>query len=390
MTPAQKATLKLSEKREALARFSGPENEVEALRNEIADLEKEYRTALEAEETVVETATPESRELAALIATASVGDLLSGVIEQRASSGAMAELQQHHGLNMNQLPIELLAIREPEERAVTPGATNVEGNQQAIEPYVFPQGAAAYLSIPTPTVPVGDAVYPVTTAELDVHTPAESASAAETTGAFSSDVLTPARLQSSFFFSVEDRARFAGMEEALRSNLSAGLSAGLDKQIVAGTNGLLTGTNLSNNNVSAITTFEKYISDLALSRVDGRYAATAGDVRVVMGSDSYGHAGSVYRNTSVDRTALDRLMELTGGVRVSAHVPDLSSSNKQNAIVRLGSRRDMVAPIWQGITMIPDNITKAGTGQIVLTAVMLHAVKILRAGGWHKQQLQTA
>ena len=37
-------------------------------------------------------------------------------------------------------------------------------------------------------------------------------------------------------------------------------------------------------------------------------------------------------------------MEVTGGVRVSAHVPD-ASSNRQNAIVRLGQRRDMVAPI---------------------------------------------
>ena len=53
-------------------------------------------------------------------------------------------------------------------------------------------------------------------------------------------------------------------------------------------------------------------------------------------------------------------------------------------------RRDMVAPIWEGISLIPDEITKAGTGQIVVTAVMLHAVKILRAAGFHKQQAQHA
>ena len=115
MTPAQKATLKLSEKREALARFSGPESEVEALRNEIADLEVSYRTALTAEDTVVEIVTPESRELATLIATASVGDFLTGVMEHRASSGPLAELQQHHHLAPNQLPIELLALRDVEE-----------------------------------------------------------------------------------------------------------------------------------------------------------------------------------------------------------------------------------------------------------------------------------
>ena len=91
----------------------------------------------------------------------------------------------------------------------------------------------------------------------------------------------------------------------------------------------------------------------------------------------------------MDRSALDRLMEVTGGVRVSAHVP-AASVNKQNTLIRRGMRRDMVAPIWEGVTLIPDEITKAADGEIVITAVMLHAVKILRADGFYKQQFQVA
>ena len=87
--------------------------------------------------------------------------------------------------------------------------------------------------------------------------------------------------------------------------------------------------------------------------------------------------------------ALKSLMEATGGVRVSAHVPAVSS-NKQNAVIRLGMRRDMVAAIWEGVSLIPDEITKAKSGEIVVTAVMLHAVKILRTGGFYKQQTQHA
>ena len=67
-----------------------------------------------------------------------------------------------------------------------------------------------------------------------------------------------------------------------------------------------------------------------------------------------------------------------------------SPANKQNAIVRLGMRRDMVAPIWEGVSLIPDEISKAKSGQVVITAVMLHAVKILRSGGFYKQQTQHA
>ena len=87
--------------------------------------------------------------------------------------------------------------------------------------------------------------------------------------------------------------------------------------------------------------------------------------------------------------ALDRLTEITGGVRVSAHVPAVAS-NRQNALIRLGNRPDMVAPVWGQVTLIPDEVTKADRGQIQLTAVLMHAVKILRAGGFYKQQSQHA
>ena len=99
--------------------------------------------------------------------------------------------------------------------------------------------------------------------------------------------------------------------------------------------------------------------------------------------------GGQYRHANADDVALDRLTEITGGVRVSAHVPNVSG-NKQNVLIRLGQRRDMVAPVWGAVTLIPDEITLAGKGQIQLTAVLLHAVKLLRSGGFYKQQSQHA
>ena len=134
-----------------------------------------------------------------------------------------------------------------ETRAVTPAPGDVGQAQQSIVPYVFPASSASFLGIDQPVVPVGDAVFPVLSKELDVRTPAEGADADETTGTFSADVLSPSRVQAAFFYSREDRARFAGMDAALRSNLSEGLADGLDKQILAGTNGLFAGTNLPNN-----------------------------------------------------------------------------------------------------------------------------------------------
>ena len=396
MKASQKIALEMSTKREALNALLAVDDmsdeqraEMGVLTTRMQALETEARAAILAEDVPVITHTTvadgEDRELRSLIDRANVGTIFEAALEHRATTGPEAEVQAHYRLSANSIPLAML-----ETRAVTPAPGQVAQNQAAIIPGVFPMSCAAFLGIDTPTVAVGDAVYPVLTTNAAVGAPAENDPQTETTGSFAAEVLSPSRLQASFFYSREDRARFSGMDEALRMNLSDALADGLDKQILVGTEGLFTGTKLANHNVSAATTYASYRSELAYSRVDGTFAASVGDLRIVMGSSTYGHCAAAFRSANAgDRAALEDLMQVTGGVKVSAHVPAVAS-NKQNAVIRLGSRRDMVAPIWEGVTLIPDEITKAGNGQIVVTAVLLHAVKILRAEGFFKQQTQHA
>ena len=358
------------------------------------ELEPELRAAMTVETEESEKRTwsgaAEGREY-----RANVGTIFDCLLTHQNPSGVEAELQAHHNLGGNQIPLDLLrgygggGRGHFEERAVTPGATNVGTNQREIIPYVFPQACATYLGVDMPSVPAGDAVFPVLTSTLSVVAAAENAAVSETTGAFSSDVLTPSRLQASFFYSREDRARFATMDNALRMNLSEGLADGLDDQILTGTNGLFTGTNLANNNVTTADSYDTYISNLMYGQIDGRYASMASDLRMVVGSETYADMGATYRNNSVDRSVLDRIMEMTGGVKVSAHVPVADANNRQNAVIMRGMSMTAVAPTWEGITLIPDEVTKASEGQIIVTAVMLYAIKILRTGaGLVKQQVQ--
>ena len=366
--------------------------ELDRIETGTPDLERQLRAAQVAVDAdgkgeTRATGDPDDRELRALIDGASVGAIFGAALEHRSTDGQTAELQQHYGLAPNQVPLAML-----ETRAVTPAPADVGTDQQPIIPAVFPQSCAAFLGIDMPTVAVGEAIFPVLTTSATVHTPAENAAAADTTGAFSAEVLSPSRLQAAFFYSREDRARFAGMDEALRSNLSDALSDKLDQQILNGDEGLFDGTNLANHTVSAENDFESYMSNFAFGRVEGTYASMLGDLRILMGAGTYGHAGSVYAGTASNKgdwSAAEKLASITGGVKVSAHVPAVAS-NKQNAVIRLGMRRDMVAPIWEGVTLIPDEISLAGKGQIQVTAVMLHAIKLLRAGGFYKQQSQHA
>ena len=415
MTPMQVILIEQSELREAvngiLAKPDDQRSEEEratlvSATERLRAMEVDLRAAVAADETDQTRLRGEfagdaaGAELRALVAGSSVADVFSAAIEHRQTEGRTAELQQHHHLGANQIPLALL--REPvEARAVTPAPADVGTNQSEIIPGIFPQSCASFLGIDQPTVGVGEAVFPVLTSNAAVGAPAEGAIPAgtgidaegATTGSFTADVLSPGRLQAAFFYSREDRARFAGMDSALRQNLSDALSDALDQQVLAGTAGLFTGTVLANNNVSAITDFTAYKSNFAYGRVDGRWASTAGDLRIVMGSATYAHAAATYRasagaSDSID-AALAVLMGSTSGVKVSAHVPAVAS-NKQNSVIRLGMRRDAVSPVWEGVTLIPDEITKASTGQIVITAVMLFAVKLLRSGGFHKQQAQHA
>ena len=397
MKASQKIALEMSTKREALNALLGLDemsdeqrSEMGVLTTRMQQLETEARAAILAEDVPTITTTTvtdgEDRELRSVIDRANVGNIFEAALEHRATTGPEAELQAHFHLAANVIPLTLL-----ETRAVTPAPGQVAQNQSAIIPGVFPMSCASFLSIDMPTVAVGDSVFPVLTTNADAGTPAEGASQAETTGAFSASVLTPSRIQASFFYSREDQARFSGMGEALRSNLSDALSDKLDKEILSGGSGLLHGTILGNHNASAVTSYASYRSELAYGRVDGVFAGSVGDLKIVMGAGTYGHAAGAFRSANAgDRAALEDLMSVTGGVKVSAHVPAVDSANKQNVVIRLGLRRDYVAPIWEGVTLIPDEITKAASGQIVITAVMLYSVKLLRAEGFFKQQTQHA
>ena len=398
MTNTQKLTIRASEIRQRLNAISTLDGDaiteqVQAeeikLQTEYRETETKLRAAIASDPEPVATfsaGTAEGRELRMLTARADLGAIFQAALDRGTPQGETRELQEHHGLGPNQIPLDMLRQADRrQEFAVTPAPGNVGTDQGEVVPYVFPQACAAFLGIDSPAVGVGEAVFPVLTKKLTVRTPTENNDADETTGAFAAEVLSPSRIQASFFYSREDRARFAGMDQALRMNLGEGLADGLDDQILSGTNGLFTGTNLADNARGTGSDFAHYRDALGYGRVDGRYAGGVGDLRLVVGQATYAKMATVYRANNADDSALDVLMAKTGGVKVSPHVPAVASS-KQNAVVRLGSRRDMVAPVWDGVTLIPDEVTKAKAGQIVITAVMLHAVKIVRAGGFHKQE----
>ena len=401
MLKSLEKALALSETRERLNVINAlPDADVtDAIRTEegalaakLPTMEQEYREALTAEgdEHAPVAVDGEDREYRALLGRGNVGRILAAFVEHRSADGAESEIQQHHGLQSNQIPLDMLRL-PVEHRAVTTGPTNVGTTAQPAVMPVFAAGVGAFIGADRPTVAAGLVAYPVLDERPTVGGPhTDSASVDETTGSFSSSLLTPGRVQASYFYKRVDAARFPVIDLALRQALNGGLEEKLDQELIAGTEGLLTGTNLANHAAAAVTTFASYLSAFGHSRVDGRYAAALSDVRAVVGAATYAHAGGQYRSNNADYSVIDALDRKTGGVRVSAHVPAVAS-HKQNAVIRLGMHdRAVLQVLWDGISLIPDEVTKSKTGEIGITAILLVATKILRADAFHKQQVQHA
>ena len=322
-----------------------------------------------------------------------LGAILGATFEKRKTDGATSELQQHFGLGSHQIPLDMLRVdRGVEERAAaTVPASIGDASQAGVITPVFASGDGAFLLIERPTVPVGDAAWPVLSTMPSVKGPfTDSSEAAQTDAEFVANNLSAERLQASFSYRRTDAARFSDLDASLRLALNGGLQEKLDQQAINGSDGLLNGTNLPNNNVNTVSTFALYLSGLLYGRVDGRYARTPGDIRMIVGQGTFTHASGAYKGNNSDESGVERLQEKSGGLMVSAHVPDVAS-NKQNALIRLGQERGAATqPIWEGVSLIVDEFTRAAFGEIIVHAVLLANFAITRKAQFHKQQTQHA
>ena len=378
---------------------------MEALTGQAQALEVEYRAALVAEPpddstSATPTGDPEDRERMEIRERSRLARYLSAAIAGRSVDGAEAELSAAFDCP-GAVPLAMFETRQrqPEQRDVTAAPSIVDSTLGAIVPALLQRSAAAWLGIEMPTVGVGDQSYPVVGTSVTGGPKAKSAAAAETVGAFTVTTAQPRRITGAFRFTLEDAARFDGMEEALRENLSSVLSDAADGQAVNGSgsgdgtiNGLL--NRLTDPDAPAATaeSFSRYNAAM-LSHIDGTFAVDRTGVRALVGAATYRHAGGVFRSNETDLSALDYIAEKFGGVRLSNRIP-AAASNVQQAIVRRSNPagdRVAVMPVWEGLTLIRDEVSGAGKGEIVVTGVMLAGdVVILRPGAFVQDSFRLA
>ena len=170
--------------------------------------------------------------------------------------------------------------------------------------------------------------------------------------------------------------------------LNSGLAEKSDFEIINGAKGLLNGSNLANHNVSG-----RYdVCELPLAirlwprrwplcnrpvdapRPDGR--SDLRSLRHGLQIDRRGFYGARFHHGKNVRRQGQRSCS---GCRVEA-------TKRRDPVGH--ARRDLVQPIWNGVSIIVDEVTRSGKGEIEVTAVALLATQIIRAEGFWKQQTQ--
>ena len=131
-----------------------------------------------------------------------------------------------------------------------------------------------------------------------------------------------------------------------------------------------------------------YRSSFVYSQIDGRFANSEADIRLLVGSETLTDASVLYRSNTSDDSAVDSLRRISGGLRVSPNIA-AASGNKQDVLVRKGLRDDVHVGLWPGVEIIDDQVTKAATGEVVLTGVLLAAWKVTRAAAFARIQIAT-
>ena len=426
MTRLQKAQLRQSEIRSQIAAELDKEIEtredglLERLTREAQSVEIEVRASLvvEQEHSIPDTVeTPEGRELDELFRRSSVSAFVDETLTGAPLQGANVELRSALlGDNLfGYLPLDLLL--EPDERfrggeggrfetradAVTNVATAIQDNQNTIAARVFARSATAYLGAMMPSVPVGDVSYPRLTSGTTADIRSDGVELDGAAAALTTDTISPVRLTASYTFGVETLARIVGFEEALRQDLRSVMADKLDSLTI---NGQAAADSVSPVVAGVISSLADPTnpSDAAIwsdyvtaydGAVDGRYAITDQEVRLLVNPQTWRHCMGLQIATSGD---LVRDMMPRDRFVASANMPTVPSSG-DNANIATALRyasgasamaRGMIVPVWRGIQLIVDPYTKAKSGQRIITAVQMIGFSMSDAAAYGRLEFKLA
>lgn len=360
-----------------------PDAEIEAARNELADLLETKR--LESGDIVVSLDAGESSAVRRLRAQTAVGRYLVAAMNGQRVEGAEEELRQEVGAKEGEIPYAAFdnPARQFRNADAATGAPSTIGiNMDRIVPAAFAESIAEFLGVAMPMVPSGQYSVPRLTTNLTAGSQAKGGKQESTAAAFTVVNAKPKRLSARLSLQAEDLAEVGipAFEAALQTNLRMVLADALDIQILRGTGssgqiqGLVPQLTADTDPAGAIN-FAGHASDLA-GYLDGKFAGGLSDLRVIHNAAVYAKLAATFATNDDSVSALEWASRQGIEQRCNANMSASSSNIGKSIVVRSGTMAmgvegaPAVCPVWGNLT-IRDPYTDSGAATEHLT---IHAL----------------
>lgn len=385
MTTLNHLQLKQSSLREKLNSLIGKDSltdeersELESATNEMRDLEPKLRAAIVAQDAENAKA---NEGLGEVRTRATLGGYWNAIIQGRSLTGAEDEMNKELGLASNQVPWEMFEVQE---RAATQ-TTNYDGGLMArpVLSRIFARDVFDALGVRLDSVGAGETEYVLLTGGQAPAMKSEGATApAAVASTFKTETLKPKRLSAQIEFSRELLASVSGIEAVLRNDLLASMRDQMNVQVLTGNGTSPNVSGLFQNLTkptypSSVATWEDFVKSPAAA-VDGIHASMSSEIGIVMSPEAYQVMSGLFHNGSGESaaTALNRVAR---SVVVNAHIPKATTTggagNRQGSSEAIFSASGIpgahVGAIWQGVSLITDELTLADKGQIRVHAYAL-------------------
>ena len=406
MTPIQTLEIRAGEIRARLATIGALPELDDEIRSELDTLKTEYgdndskRAALmiadDDKQTVVNTVSSEGRELVELRSRVDFGRYVAAAMSGNGvGDGAEREYNQHLGIADNYFPMELLAGKY-EERAMRDG--DAETSQGTWLDRVFEDTSAERVGISFRPVAPGVSAFPVTKAGGTPVQRGREEATAESTYTVAVTEIKPARRAVHGVYSIEDDMRLPGLSEAIERDMRMAMVEGVDRAVFNGDSGAnensadvtglqtvtgVTETTLTQaNKVKADKTLEVF-----LAWVDGKYAASLGDLRVVtsVGANTLWY-GKIH-NSAADNQTIAQFMMASGLSWMARGGIDANTANGDfGAYVGRGRGIEGagIAAVWEQGQLVRDPYSGAKSGEVQLTLNYLWQLAFPRADNFRR------
>ena len=390
MTRKQKLELRAGDIRKRLAGLSALDEltdehrtEIGTLRAEYADVETQIAAATIGEDEPTRTAAGagdgEERELNALRGRVELRNYIAAAIEKRGAEGAEGEFNAALNIGAHRFPLEVLAP-SVEVRATTATDAGPTQPRRWLD-RVFADTAASAIGVTMEAVAPGIASFPMTTAGPTAAQRGKEEAIADAAWTIAVEELKPVRNGVRVLYTSEDALRNPGLEDALRRDLRAALTEGIDRAIflgdstASGTDADIVGFTTASIGETTITQANKVkgsnVLEAFANLIDGKHAASPGDLRTVLTVGAMRLWMHQLANTgnAVDTTILEFLNRAGINYTSRGELETATADGDFGAFVGLGRGIEgaAVAPVWSDGMMIVDPYTGAAKGQTAIT-----------------------